>query len=276
MKKKNNFLINFTFFKNIFWERRWTILTYSLIVVLYGTMLISMYPSIQKSNFDLERLMSSYPKAFMEAFGVNLKSFNTIEGFLSVEYFSAIWPLIIGILIFSLGASFVAQEREKGTCDFSFSLPISRKKILLSKFLAAFLIVSFIVAITLFSTFLLVKILLTKSLFKKGFFMFFIDGIFLSFFLLSFATLLSCIFDNKGKVYGICGGFFLLSYILHILKGVSEKVADFYFLSFFKYYGIPENILLTGEISKKYLLVFLLAGALFLLLGFLIIEKRDI
>jgi len=57
---------------------------------------------------------------------------------------------------------------------------------------------------------------------------------------------------------------------------VSEKVADFYFLSFFKYYGIPENILLTGEISKKYLLVFLLAGALFLLLGFLIIEKRDI
>jgi len=208
MKKKNNFLINFTFFKNIFWERRWTILTYSLIVVLYGTMLISMYPSIQKSNFDLERLMSSYPKAFMEAFGVNLKSFNIIEGFLSVEYFSAIWPLIIGILIFSLGASFVAQEREKGTCDFSFSLPISRKKILLSKFLAAFLIVSFIVAVTLFSTFLLVKILLTKSLFKKGFFMFFIDGIFLSFFYFRLLHFYLVFLIIKEKFMEFAGDFF--------------------------------------------------------------------
>lgn len=271
----NKVLINFSFFKKIFYDRKWSIVTYSLIVVLYAALIITVFPSIKKSGAEFEKIMEIYPPAFKEAFGINVSSFNTIEGFLSVEYFSAMWIFIISILIFSLGSCIVAGEIDKGTSEFAFTLPLRRIKIVLSKFLSSYLITLIIIVVTLGSVILGMYTINEKPYFK-GFLTFFVIGAVLSFFLLAFTTAVSTILSSKGRVYGVCGGFLILSYLLHVLNGIHEKAGDFYFLSFFKYYGLPEKILLTGDIAAKNIAVFLFAGLILLIFSLIITEKRDL
>ena len=268
-------LINYSFFKKIFRDYKWSLLLYSLIVLLYGILIVGIFPTVQKETAGLEKLLEAYPPVLKEAFGISTSSLNTIEGFLSVEYFSFVWVGIIGILIFSLGASIVSGEIDKGTSEFSFTLPLPRHKIVLSKFIASYFLSLIVISITLISVIIGIYII-GETPYFKGLLAFFMTALALSFFLLALTFFLSSIFDNKGKVYGACGGFFVLSYLIHILAGISDKVSDFYFLSFFKYYGSPETILTSGNIEIKNIFVFSLTGLIFLILGLIISEKRDL
>jgi len=267
--------MNQSFFKKTFKDCKWNILLYSLIVLLYGVLIMAFFPSIQESGADFEKLLESYPPVIMEAFGVNLDSINTIEGFLSMEYFSFIWVIIISLLIFSLGASIVSKEIDKGTSEFSFTLPIKRRKIVLSKFIASFLIL-IIVTLIAFISLIVGAAIIGESFCLQGLLAFLLIALALNFFLLSFTTFFSSIFSDKGKVYGICAGFLALSYVLHVFVKMNDSISNLYFLSFFKYYGNPEAVLRSGSIDIKDLLVFLLVGLIFLVLGFIISERRDL
>ncbi len=264
-----------SFFKKTFRDYKWSILLYSFIVLLYGISMIGFFPSLQESSADFEKLLESYPPVIIEAFGVNFDSINTIEGFLSMEYFSFIWVIIISLLIFSLGASIVSKEIDKGTSEFSFTLPLKRRKIVLSKFIASFFISSIVVLITLISV-IAGAYMIGETLYLKGFLAFLLIALALNFFLLSFTTFFSSIFSDKGKVYGICAGFLTLSYVLHVFVKMNDSISNLYYLSFFKYYGNPETILRSGSIDIKSILVFLLVGLIFLVLGLIISERRDL
>lgn len=267
--------MNKSFFKKTFQDYKWSILLYSIIVLIYSVSMVCFFPSIQKSSADFEKLLESYPPVFMEAFGVNFDSFNTIEGFLAVEYFSFMWVIIISILIFSLGASVVSKEIDKGTSEFSFTLPIKRRKIVLSKFIASFL-VSAIVVLTMLVGVMVGVYTIEDALYWKGFLAFSLIVLILNFFLLSFATFISSIFSDKGKVYGICGGFFALSYVLHVFVKMNDSISNLYFLSFFKYYGNPETILKSGSLDIVSVLVLLFASLIFLVVGCIFSERRDL
>jgi ABC-2 type transport system permease protein len=267
--------MNFPFFKKTIKDFKWSILWYGLSVFLYGTLMVSFFPTMQDMGGEFEKLLESYPPAFLQAFGVDIGSFNTIEGFLSVEYLSFIWVIILGILLFTLGASIISGEIDKGTSEFSFTLPIKRQKIVLEKFAASFFISLIIIFITLI-TIIIGAYIVKEILYFKGFLAFFADASALSFFLLAFAAFLSSLFSNKGQVYGICGGFFAFSYAVHVLVGISDRALDFYFLSFFKYYGSPGAILASGSIDIRNIAIFLTAGAIFLILGLMTAEGRDL
>lgn len=267
--------MNFPFFKKTIKDFKWSIFWYGLGVLLYGALMMSFFPVMQDMGEEFEKLLESYPPAFLQAFGVEIGSFNTFEGFLSVEYLSFMWIIIIGILIFALGSSIISGEVDKGTSEFSFTLPIKRQKIVLEKFAASFFISLIITFITLI-TIIIGAYIVGETPYFKGFLAFFAVAAALSFFLLAFATFSSSFLSSKGKVYGICGGFFILSYIIHVLVGISDKALDFYFLSFFKYYGSPGGILSSGNIDIGNVLVFLVSGAIFLILALVIAERRDL
>jgi len=272
---KNRGLINNVFFRKVFIDYKWSILLYVSIVLLYGALMVGFFPSIKNQSLEFEKLLESYPPAFLEAFGMNSNSFNTVEGFLSVEYFSLMWIIIIGILIFSLGASIVSKEIETGTSEFSFSLPIKRWRIFLNRFIASYLI-SMIVVFASLITVMIGAYFINESPNLKGFLDFFVVSLALIFFLLSLTAFFSSFSSNKGKVYGACGWFFILSYLLHILAGINDKVENFYFFSFLKYYGDPGTILTGGGINVENILVLFLSGMIFLIFSLVITEKRDL
>lgn len=265
----------FAFFKKTFRDSKRSIFWYSLILVLYSVLIVLFFPSVENMAFNLEEMIESYPPAMIEAFGMNINSLNTLEGFLSVEYLSLMWVIIIGIFAFSLGGSIVAGEVDKKTAEYAFTLPIKRQKIVLGKFFASYLILLFVTLITLLSI-IIAAYGIGEDINPEGFLAFFVVAAALCFFFLAIATFFSCIFSDKGKVSGICGGVLVISYIIHILAGINEKVSDFYFFSFLKYYGFPEEILIEGTINFENILVLFGVGIIFLIAGLVFVKRRDL
>lgn len=240
-------------FKKIVKETRWTIFWYTLILAAHSFLVAFTYSNFSGNTF-----------------------FGGIENFLSASYFDFSWVLIISILCFFLGRRVLAHEIERGTSDFLFTLPAKRTHILAAKLAVFYSIILFVVAMSLLS--LLVSFAFTgdySDLPLRGLGLFFVVGSALALFLFSFASFFSMILSKATSVLGIAGGFFLISYALHIFSMINETIENFYFLSFFKYYG-PVHEILRGfpDFSNIYILAIsalvLLAG------GMLVAEKRDL
>jgi ABC-2 type transport system permease protein len=96
-------------------------------------MLVSVYPSIRK-NPALDTLVQSYPgalKGFI-GFGGEL-DYSTPAGYLGMELFSLMVPLLLLIAAVAAGSAAIAGEEERGTLDLLLSLPVSRQRVALEK-----------------------------------------------------------------------------------------------------------------------------------------------
>ncbi|MFH1769858.1 MAG: ABC transporter permease subunit [Parcubacteria group bacterium] len=263
------------FFKKTIKDFKWTALIYAIIVVAYAVMIIGFFPSIRDNAGSFEELLEVYPESLMDAFGVTAESFSSLEGFLSVEYLSFVWVMIVTILIFTLSASSVAGEIDKGISEFSFTLPVKRWRIALGKFGAAYLIYAFVALATVLSI-MLGAAMVGESFNLGGMGAFLLVAFAMGFFLLTLTSFVSAFSRTKGRVYGICGAFLGVSYLLHILNGISESVSSVYYFSFFKYYGNTQEVLLSGDINLVNIGVFVVFGAVFLGFTLWILEKRDL
>jgi ABC-2 type transport system permease protein len=114
------------------WRDRWRGLTvWAVGLVAIIAMELWVYPSIRASSEGMDALMASYPEAFREFF--RMSDFASETGFLNVEVFSLIVPLILIAVGASWGSGATADEEEKGTADLLLTLPLSRTRVLLAK-----------------------------------------------------------------------------------------------------------------------------------------------
>ena len=95
---------------------------------------LTVYPSIRDSAESLQKFLDAYPDALKKIF--RMQDYTSGPGYLSTELFSLVLPLIVISLGASSGARASAQEEEDGTADILLALPMSRRKILLSKIVA--------------------------------------------------------------------------------------------------------------------------------------------
>ncbi len=254
---------------------KWKTLLFCLIVAGYALAMVAFYPSIRNETDKIEELLDIYPENLMEAFGADTSSFSTIEGFMSVEYFSFVWVIIMAILIFSLGASNLAGEINDNTAAFTYTLPVKRFRLYLEKFIGTYLIATIVTLVTIIATIAGIYII-DETPNYGGFALFFLVGSGLNLFLLSLSTMFSTMTSSRGKVYGAMSFVFISSYLLHVLSGISSKVEDLYFLSFMKYYGDTHQILANTEYNYGYLIVLILSSVIFLGIGTFLAEKRDL
>ena len=97
-----------------------------------GLLMTSFYPTIAKDLDAFIEIMNNYPEAIRAAFGLNLKTMNSVVGYYSsfpltfLLICSSIEAMIMGISILS------KEERDK-TADFLFTKPLSRITILTAK-----------------------------------------------------------------------------------------------------------------------------------------------
>lgn len=93
----------------------------------------ALYPAV-RGNQQLAQLEQSYPRALRELFDVG--DLTTAVGFLRAELFSFTGPLLVVLLGVLWGSDLVAGEEERGTIDILLANPISRREVLLEKWLA--------------------------------------------------------------------------------------------------------------------------------------------
>jgi ABC-2 type transport system permease protein len=251
-------------------RRRFAPLAWGLPLGLMAVMVVAVFPGIRDSS-QLDELISAYPDALKEAFGISDASFRSTSGYLAAEIFSLIAPFTAAGFMIHLIATGVSGAEHRGVLDVALSAPVRRRQLLLGQLAggAAILLGIALVlgvltqsAAAVFGAGLPVGDTLAgvASLWPLGVFS---GGV---------ALLLAGLFHRPAVVAGGGAGVLAVMYLVEVLGKLSEAFAAVDGLSAFHYYGSAiEDGFDPGSAA-----ILLAAGALCAALGCALFERRDV
>ncbi|MFH1236464.1 MAG: ABC transporter permease subunit [Parcubacteria group bacterium] len=232
-------------------DRRIFITIFCLAAIGTMWMYIALFPSMQQQAATLNEAFKSYPEALMKAFGIESLSFDHIENFIAMEYYSIIWPLMAIFLGVSLASGALAKEVEKGTIELVLSRPISRMKVFASRYLAG---IAALILFTILSTFCIIPLAAIHNVDYElaNFVTIFILSLLFAWATFSVSMMLSAFFSDKAKVSMSIGGLLVLMYILTVVAALKDNLKDLQYGSFFHYYAssdaLVKNILVAESV----------------------------
>jgi beta-exotoxin I transport system permease protein len=135
--------------KTLFEQRRalvwWALGTIAMVFVV-----VAYYPSVRNDPSLTDFLQNLPPAAQAFSGGVNV-DFSSPDGWLTSQLFSNIGPLIFIIYGVVLGAGAIGREEDRGTAELLLTTPISRRRVVLEKALAALVLIVALGAVLLVS-----------------------------------------------------------------------------------------------------------------------------
>ncbi len=108
------------------------VLAWTAFSACWPILYVALYPSIGAAR-EMERMLEEMPpalRAFFAAEGLDLAS---PEGYLNVELFSFVAPLLMMAISLTLGGSATAGEEERGTVDLLLANPVRRWRVVVDK-----------------------------------------------------------------------------------------------------------------------------------------------
>jgi len=111
------------------------VLGWSLFAGLLPALYVALYPSFGSGTMivQFQQLMDQMPAAYRALFASTGLDLSTAEGFLNIELFSFIGPLMLLAVAIALGAGATAGEEEAGTADLLLANPIRRGRVVAEK-----------------------------------------------------------------------------------------------------------------------------------------------
>jgi ABC-2 type transport system permease protein len=91
------------------------------------------YPSYSEA-LDMDQLRDAFPEPMIRAF--NIESMASLEGFLAVELYMFGWIILLGLYLAYSAASIVADDIDRGRMDTLLSMPVSRPRLAIERFVA--------------------------------------------------------------------------------------------------------------------------------------------
>lgn len=262
-------------FRKAIRDLRWTTLWYGAGLALYISLLTAFYPSLQSAVGEVEQILERYPELLFRVFGIDPTRvlFTSFAGFMSAEVFGFIWPAVALIFVILSGAAVVAQEIERGTAEFWLSVPVTRVRLLFSKYVA---LVLAILVLTGSSVLVLAvgAALVQGELTTRGTLRLFLV---LTSMLIAFgglAVFASSITNERSRAAGLVGGLLLLMYLAWVVAGLSGEVQWLRYFSLLTAYD-PQTAMVGGLAWYKpvlHLVVGIVSGAA----GLFLFARRDI
>ena len=122
--------------RSVFWKclhDQWrAILGWSLFAAFLPALYVALYPSMGSARM-MQDFMDQLPDAYRALFASTGLDISTAEGFLNIELFSFVGPLLLLAVGIALGASATAGEEESGTADLLLANPVRRWRVVLEK-----------------------------------------------------------------------------------------------------------------------------------------------
>jgi ABC-type transport system involved in multi-copper enzyme maturation permease subunit len=239
-------------------------------------MYVALFPAIQKQAEELNKMMEAFPKGFMDAFGIDSTQlmFAKLETYMSTEYFSFFWPILVSILAISFANAICVGEIEKGTIELALAQPVSRFKILLSRYFGGAFAISVFTAVSSYG--ILGAALIHNIDYQiANYATVTLVGTLCGLAIFSMATFFSVLFSEKGRATVATTSILLLMYALNIISGLKDNLENLKYASFFHYFNAP-TIFGGNKVVEWSIPVFAVTAALFLILAIWRFQKRDI
>jgi ABC-2 type transport system permease protein len=237
-------------------------------------MYIALFPTIQKQAEGLNALLQNMPETLTKAFNLQSLDYSKLSNFISAEYFSFLWPLIVIILVISWSAAALAGEVERGTIELLLAQPISRLQLYYTRYAAVLLTLLLFTGLTVLPEYPLAVVYGVQE--SAGHFLRLSGVAFcFGFAILGLSFLASAWFWEKGKVSLSLSMVLVLMYVVNIVSGLRENLDWLKYGSFFHYYQ-PATVLVRGIVDWKGITILLIVGFLGMLLGSWVFVNRDI
>jgi ABC-2 type transport system permease protein len=234
---------------------------------------VSVWPTV-RDNPELNELAQNYPDV-MQALvgGAGGLDFSTPEGYLSVELFSFMAPLVLLIFAIGVGANAIAGEEERKTLDLLLAAPVSRTRLVGEK-VAALLALN-----TLLGLVLWLALIIFGAIVDMG-----IDAghlgaaaaitVLLALHFGMFALLVGCATGRRGLSIGLSAGAVALAYLVSALATLVDWLEPYQ--KFSPYWHYVEHEPLRNGLSGDNVAV--LAGAMvgMVVLALITFDRRDV
>lgn len=254
------------------WDLRWTTLWYGLIAVLYTSAIMAYYPYVRDHMADIGRIIETYPKSLMDAFGIS--DLTTFSGFIGGEVFNVIWPVLMAAFAVGAGSAVVAREIEDGTADLWLSVPADRAVLLGGKLLALGLAVVALVGASLLPV-ALAGALVGAHVTASGVLSM---GVVMTAFVLvvaAYSALFSTFSSDRGRAAGLAGGLSLAFYLAWVVSRMSPDWSWLEKVSIFTAYT-PQRALESGSFDARSVAVLLGIAAVAVGVALVRFRTRDI
>lgn len=131
-------------FSKTLYDKRAFIIGWGLGIGFLGFLMMIFYPAFHE-DMGLDQLISSLPPAFQGLVG-NLNDLKEVPSYIGSQLFDVRIPIFVCILAIILAVSLTVSEEEKGQLRTLTMLPLSRVRVLMSKWLAI-VAISFMMAV---------------------------------------------------------------------------------------------------------------------------------
>ena len=241
-------------------------------IVVFLMMMMSEF-SAYADNPEMAGVLEAMPKAFLDAFSMSGLNLTTVSGFISIA--SIYFYIMLALYAVLLGSSIISKEERDKTAEFLLTLPISRQRIIISKWISA------VINSILINAALGLSIYLTTAKYEPdtGFYTLLIlmlTGIFIvQMIFLSIGMLLASMMKRYRKSGAYSVGILLITYILSVLAGLSDKIDFIKYVTPFTYF--EANYLMNeGKLESLYLIISLGIVAAATAGIFIFYPKRDL
>jgi ABC-2 type transport system permease protein len=118
-------------------EQRRSLVVWSVALAGLIAMYVAVYPSVEGSGSSFSKLIDEMPEAYKALFttggGID---FSTPAGYLNVELFTFMGPIVVLLYAINSGAAAIAGEEDRHTLELLLVNAVSRRRVLLEKFAA--------------------------------------------------------------------------------------------------------------------------------------------
>lgn len=245
-------------------------LVITFLFIVMATLYASMYPSFKEVLFEMLESGASETYNFLP----HADQMHTYIGFLTIELYEIFWLLILAIMIGFISSSCITKEIEGKTIDLLMSNPVSRKQIVIEKFVGLipmFLVINFGTMLSLFG----VTLLLNENLNFGNLLLVHIVSIPYFLAVISIGILISVIFDEKMKASIVMIAILVGMYIINSLSLMSPDFEFLGSLSIYQYFDTFQ-VLKYGEIDGAGVFAFIGIITACLLISMIYFEHKDI
>ena len=250
------------------YEKRWTILFWSLGVIGMALLMMGFYHSFQ----DFDQVLKNLPKSFQSFIG-NIASLKTVPGYVSQQVFAFRIPLLTLIMIIILFSGLIGGDENEGTLQTLLAQPASRLRVFVEKLLAG-LVISFIICSAAMIGVLLGLVLIHERMSFLRLFQAIVGEWLITIVFGSLAFAIGAITGKRGLAGSLTGLLAFGTYLLTSFVSSVPSIATLEKISPFHYYNNPA-IALFGLDGRN---LMVLMGIIVILLGSsaLIFNRRDI
>lgn len=246
----------FAFAVRILKDKYKSLLFYCLAVVAFLEMYVALFPTIKDQADSFAQLIDTFPKEIFQAINIDPASlsFSALESFLSTEMMSFLWPIMAVILAMSIAAYICASEIDKGTIETLASLPATRTRLFMERFLTGLMMLIIFTAVSIFGALPLAMMHGVDFVFDNYVTTFIGSSLFIGA-VYSMAMFVSTLVSEKGRANIISGSVIVGMYFINIISSLNADIENLKYLSIFHYFSASD--LLANNAYPDYLLIVL-------------------